>query len=97
MLTNCIFDNVILKILIVSRLSFIFFFQCSLIAISNDFIFHIDNIQLAKTIIFIILDFSRIAVYKTRRYSSVSESYKNHRFIYNITLHVMLKLVFFFI
>ena len=95
MSTNYAFDNVTLKILIVSRLSFIFFFRRSLIAISNDFIFYIDNIRLAKIITFTISNFLKIAVYETCRYSSVSENSKDHRFIYNITLHVILKFIFF--
>ena len=95
MLTNCAFDNVTLKILIVSQLLFIFFFRRNLIAISNDFIFQIDNIRLAEIITFTISNFSKIAVYKARRYSSVNENYKNHRFIYNITLYAMLRLIFF--
>ena len=95
MLINCAFDNMILKILIVLRFLFIFFFRRSLITISNNFIFYIDNIRLAKTIIFTILNFLKIAVYETRRYLNISENYKNHRFIYNITLHIMLRLVFF--
>ena len=95
MLTNCVFDNVTLKILIVSRLSFIFFFRRNLIAISNDFIFHIDNIRLAKIIKFTISNFLRTAVYEARRYLNVNESCKDHQFIYNITLHAMLKLVLF--
>ena len=93
MLTNCAFNNVTLKILIVSQFSFILFFQHSLIAISNNFIFYINHIRLAKIIIFIISDFLRIAVYVTRRYSNASENCKDHRFTYNITLHVMLRLV----
>ena len=83
--------------MIISRLLFNFFFRRSLIAISNDFVFYIDDIRLAKIITFTILNFSRIAVYELRRYLNVNENCKNHRFTYNITLHVMLKLVFFFI
>ena len=95
MSTNCVFDNVILKILIISQLSFIFFFRRSLIAISNDFIFYINDIRFAKIITFIISDFLRIAVYKARRYLNVNENCKDHRFIYNIILHTMLKFVSF--
>ena len=95
MLTNCAFDNVTLKILIVSRFLFISFFRCSLIAISNDFIFYIDNIRFAKIITFTTSDFLKIAVYETRRYSNVNENCKNYQFTYNITLHAMLKLIFF--
>ena len=95
MLTNCTFDNVTLKILIILQFSFISFFRRSLIAISNDFIFHIDNIRLAKIIIFIISNFLEIIVYKTRCYLNVSENCKDHRFSYNIILHIMLKFVFF--
>ena len=95
MSTNCAFNNMTLKISIISRLSFIFFFRCSLITISNDFIFHIDNIRLAKIIIFTILNFLKTVVYKARRYSSVNENCKDHQFIYNIILHIMLRLVFF--
>ena len=95
MLTNCIFDNIILKILIVLRLLFIFFFRRNLITISNDFILHIDNIWLAKIIIFMILNFSRIAIYEVHRYSNVNENNKNYRFTHNITLHAMLRLIFF--
>ena len=95
MSTNCAFDNIILKILIVLRFSFISFFQYNLIAISNDFILHINNIRLAKIIIFMISNFSKIAVYETRRYLNVSENCKNYRFTYNITLHVILELVSF--
>ena len=91
---NCAFDNMILKILIISQFSFIFFFRRNLILISNDFIFHINNIRLAKIIIFIISDFSKIVVYEARHYLNVNENCKNHRFIYNITLHIMLKFVF---
>ena len=94
MLTNYVFDNVILKILILSRFSFIFFFRDGLITISNDFILYINNIRLAKIIIFTILDFLKIAFYKVRRYSNVNENCKDHRFIYNITLHIMLKFIF---
>ena len=96
MLTNYAFDIVTLKILIVSRLSFIFFFRRSLIAISNDFILYINDIRLAKITIFTILDFSNIVIYETRHYSNANENCKDHWFIYNITLHAMLKLVFFF-
>ena len=95
MSTNCAFDNMILKILIVIQLSFIFFFQYNLIAISNDFIFHINNIRLAKIIIFTILNFLKTAVYEARYYLNVNENYKNHRFIYNIVLHAILKFIFF--
>ena len=95
MSTNCAFDNVILKILIISRFSFISFFRRSLIAISNDFILHINDIRLAKIIIFTISNFSRTVVYKARRYSSVSKNCKDHRFTYNITLYIMLRLIFF--
>ena len=95
MSTNCAFDNITFKISIISQFLFIFFFRRSLITISNDFIFHIDNIRLAKIIIFTILDFSKTAVYKARRYSNISENCKDHRFTYNITLHVILKLIFF--
>ena len=95
MLTNYAFDNVTLKILVVLRLSFISFFRRNLIAISNNFIFHIDNIRLAKIIIFIILNFLKLAVYEARRYLNINENCKDHRFIYNITLHIMLKLIFF--
>ena len=95
MLINYAFDNVTLKILIVLQLSFMFFFQRNLIAISNDFIFHIDDVRLAKIITFTILNFLKIAVYKARHYSNINENYKNHRFIYNITLHIILKFVFF--
>ena len=72
-----------------------FFFRRSLIAISNDFIFYIDDIRLAKIITFTISDFLRIAIYEARRYSNVNENCKNHRFTYNITLHVILRLIFF--
>ena len=96
MLTNCTFDNVTLKILIILRLSFIFFFQRNLITISNNFIFYINNIRFAKIIIFTILNFSRIAVYETRCYSYINENCKNHQFIYNITLHAILKFFFSF-
>ena len=95
MSTNYAFDNMTLKILIVSRLSFISFFRHSLIAILNDFIFYINNIRLAKIIIFIILNFSRTAVYEARRCSNVSENSKSYWFTYKITLHAMLKLVSF--
>ena len=95
MLTNCVFDNVTLKILIVLQLSFISFFQRNLIAITNDFILYIDDIRLAKIIIFTILNFLKTAVYEARRYLNIRENYKDYRFIYNITLHVMLKLIFF--
>ena len=95
MSTNCAFDNVTLKILIISQFSFISFFRRSLIAILNDFIFYIDNIRLAKIIIFIILNFSRIVVYETRRYLSVNKNCKDHWLTYNIILHVIVKLVFF--
>ena len=95
MLTNCAFDNMILKILIVWWLLFIFFFRHNLITISNDFILYIDNIRLAKIMIFTILNFSKIVIYKTRRYLNVSESYKNYQFIYNIILHAMLRLILF--
>ena len=91
---NYAFDNMTLKILIISRFSFIFFFRRSLIAILNDFIFHIDNIRLAKIITFTILNFLKIVVYKARRYLNVNENCKNHRFTYNIILHAMLKLIF---
>ena len=95
MSTNYAFDNVILKILIVSRFSFISFVQRSLIAILNNFILHINNIRLAKIITFTTLNFSRTAVYKVRRYSNVSENYKNYRFTYSITLHAMLRFISF--
>ena len=95
MLTNCAFDNVILKILIVSQFLFIFFFQHSLIAISNNFILYINDIRLAKIITFTILNFLRIVIYETRRYSSVNKNYKDYRFTYNMILHIMLKSVFF--
>ena len=94
MSTNYAFDNVTLKILIDSQLSFIFFFQRSLIAISNNFILHIDDFRLAKIITFTILNFLEIAIYKARRYSSVNENCENHRFTYNIILHAMLKFIF---
>ena len=95
MLIDCTFDNMTLNILIISQLLFIYFFQRSLIAISNNFIFYINDIRFAKIIIFTISNFSRIAVYKTRRYSSINENCKDHRFTYNITLHVMLKFSFY--
>ena len=94
MLINCAFDNVILEILIISRFLFISFFRRSLIAISNDFILYIDDIRLAKIIIFMILAFLKTVVYEARRYSNVNKNYKDHRFIYNRALHLMLKLVF---
>ena len=94
MLTNYAFDNVILKILIVLQFSFIFFFWHNLIVISNNFILHIDNIRLAKIIKFTILNFLKVAVYETRCYLNINENCKNHQFIYNITLHAMLRLVF---
>ena len=96
MLTNCAFDNVILKILIILRFSFISFFRHNLIAISNDFIFHINNIRLAEIITFIISNFTKIFIYEAHRYLNVNENYKDHRFTYNITLHIMLKFVFFY-
>ena len=92
---NCAFDNVILKILIVSRFSFISFFRCNLIAILNDFILYINDIRLAEIIIFTISNFLKIVVYKTRHYSSINKNCKNYRFIYNITLHVILRFIFF--
>ena len=95
MLTNCVFNNIILKILIVSRFLSIFFFRRSLIAISNDFIFSIDHIRFAKIIIFTTLNSLRIAVYETRRYLNVNENCKDQRFTYNITLHTMLRFVSF--
>ena len=95
MLTNYAFDKMTLKILIFLRFSFIFFFRRSLITISNDFILYIDNIRLAKIIIFTISNFLRIAVYEARHYSNVNENCKNHRFIYNIILHTILKLICF--
>ena len=95
MSTNYVFDNVTLKILIVLQFLFIYFFRRSLIAISNDFIFYIDNIRLAKIIIFMILNFSKITVYEARRYLNISKNYKDHRFTYNIILHTMLKLILF--
>ena len=95
MSTNCAFDNVTSKILIVLQFSFIFFFRRSLIAILNDFILYIDDIQFAKIITFLISDFSKIVVYEARRYLNVNENYKNHRFTYNITLHIMLNFDFF--
>ena len=94
MLTNCPFDHITLKILIVLQFSFIFFFRRSLITISNDFIFHINDVRFAKIIIFTISNFLKIVVYEARRYLSVKENFKDHRFIYNITLHVMLRFVF---
>ena len=78
MLINCAFNNVSLKILIISQLLFISFFQRNLIAISNDFIFHIDDIRLAKIIIFIILNFLKIAVYAAHRYLNVNENCKDY-------------------
>ena len=86
----------ILKILIVSRFLFNFFFRYNLIAISNNFILHIDDIRFAKIIIFTISDFLKTAVYETRRYLNVSENCKDHQFTYNITLHIMLKFFFLF-
>ena len=78
MLTNCIFDNIILKILIILQFSFISFFRYDLITISNNFIFYTDNIRLAKIITFTILNFSRIIVYESSCYLNVSENCKNH-------------------
>ena len=95
MSTNCACDNMILKILIVSRLLFISFFQRSLIAISNDFIFYTNDIRFAKIIIFMILNSSRIVVYEARHYLSIKENCKNHSFTYNIILHAILKLISF--
>ena len=93
MLINCAFDNVILKILIILQYSFISCFRRSLITISNDFIFYINNIRLAKIIKFTILNFSKIVVYEARRYLNINENYKDYRFIYNIILYVILKLM----
>ena len=91
---NCTFDNMTLKILIVSRFFFIFFFRRNLITILNNFIFYIDDIRLAEIITFTILNFLKIVVYEARHYSNVNENYKNYRFIYNIILHIMLKFIF---
>ena len=44
---------------------------------------------------FIIFDFSRFVVYKAHRRLNINEVYKNHRFKYWITLHAILKSVFF--
>ena len=76
----------------VLQFSFIFF-RRNLIAIFNNFMLYINNIQLAKILIFTILNSLKITVYKTRCYLSINENCKDYRFIYNMLLYIMLKFI----
>ena len=63
--------------------------------ISRDFNFYVDYIRFSKIVKFMIFDFLKFVVYKARRRLNVYEIYKNYRFKHQITLHAIIKFVFF--
>ena len=65
--------------------------------ISCDFILYVNYIRLSKIVKFIIFDFSKFIIYKARRRLNVYEIYKNHCFKHQITLHTIIKSVFFYL
>ena len=64
------------------------------LTIFHDFIFYVDYIRFSKIVKFMIFDFLRFVVYKTRRRLNVCKIYKNYCFRHRITLHAIMKSVF---
>ena len=65
------------------------------LTIFRNFIFYVDYIRFSKIVKFMIFDFLRFIVYKTRRCLNICEICKNYRFKHWITLYAIIKFVFF--